>query len=276
MPCRRCPVCRKPSGITCRWVTCCLISSCRTARRSTIRGCWIWTKASLRLRSAGRRFVQAGIVRKSSRPGDRHETDRRPTGRNRLYRAPGARRWRYVDGPAEGGRRDMDGRQLRRRGRKRVRGGAEGAAEGGTAKAIGDTCSWNAADSVTLSWPPRRRSAFRTRWRKRRRERRLPSDRLYGAASASYRRSPRLFRRVTLSLGTARRGNRAIEPGAANGTAARRGSDPGCSRSIIQYGRYLLIASSRPGTLPANLQGIWNDISCRPGAASTRSTSIRR
>lgn len=27
----------------------------------------------------------------------------------------------------------------------------------------------------------------------------------------------------------------------------------------VQYGRYLLIASSRPGTLPANLQGIWNE-----------------
>ncbi len=27
---------------------------------------------------------------------------------------------------------------------------------------------------------------------------------------------------------------------------------------LLQYGRYLLIASSRPGTLPANLQGAWN------------------
>ncbi|WP_330274738.1 glycoside hydrolase family 95 protein [Lentzea sp. NBC_00516] len=27
---------------------------------------------------------------------------------------------------------------------------------------------------------------------------------------------------------------------------------------LFQYGRYLLITSSRPGTLPANLQGIWN------------------
>ena len=26
-----------------------------------------------------------------------------------------------------------------------------------------------------------------------------------------------------------------------------------------QFGRYLLIASSRPGSRPANLQGIWND-----------------
>ena len=28
---------------------------------------------------------------------------------------------------------------------------------------------------------------------------------------------------------------------------------------MFQYGRYLLISSSRQGTLPANLQGIWND-----------------
>jgi len=28
---------------------------------------------------------------------------------------------------------------------------------------------------------------------------------------------------------------------------------------FFQYGRYMLIASSRPGTLPANLQGIWNN-----------------
>lgn len=28
---------------------------------------------------------------------------------------------------------------------------------------------------------------------------------------------------------------------------------------FFQYGRYLLMASSRPGSLPANLQGIWND-----------------
>ena len=27
----------------------------------------------------------------------------------------------------------------------------------------------------------------------------------------------------------------------------------------VQYGRYLMLSSSRPGTYPANLQGIWND-----------------
>lgn len=35
--------------------------------------------------------------------------------------------------------------------------------------------------------------------------------------------------------------------------------DMGLMELYFQYGRYLLISSSRPGSLPANLQGIWND-----------------
>ncbi|KRE69831.1 glycoside hydrolase family 95 protein [Paenibacillus sp. Soil750] len=34
--------------------------------------------------------------------------------------------------------------------------------------------------------------------------------------------------------------------------------DPGLVELLFQYGRYLMIASSREGTQPANLQGIWN------------------
>ena len=34
--------------------------------------------------------------------------------------------------------------------------------------------------------------------------------------------------------------------------------DPALVALYFQYGRYLLIASSRPGCMPANLQGIWN------------------
>ncbi len=34
--------------------------------------------------------------------------------------------------------------------------------------------------------------------------------------------------------------------------------DPGLAALYFHFGRYLLIASSRPGSLPANLQGIWN------------------
>lgn len=38
----------------------------------------------------------------------------------------------------------------------------------------------------------------------------------------------------------------------------RPGKDPSLAVLYYQFGRYLLIASSRPGSQPANLQGIWN------------------
>ena len=37
------------------------------------------------------------------------------------------------------------------------------------------------------------------------------------------------------------------------------GSDPDLEQTMFQYGRYLLASCSRPGGLPANLQGLWND-----------------
>ena len=36
------------------------------------------------------------------------------------------------------------------------------------------------------------------------------------------------------------------------------GADPDLEELIFQYARYMMISSSRPGTLPANLQGLWN------------------
>ena len=40
--------------------------------------------------------------------------------------------------------------------------------------------------------------------------------------------------------------------------------DNGLLNTYFDFGRYLLISSSRPGSLPANLQGIWNDSMCPP------------
>ncbi len=37
------------------------------------------------------------------------------------------------------------------------------------------------------------------------------------------------------------------------------GEDAGLIETYFRFGRYMLISSSRPGTLPANLQGIWNE-----------------
>ncbi len=44
------------------------------------------------------------------------------------------------------------------------------------------------------------------------------------------------------------------------------GEDPALEVLYFQYGRYLLISSSRPGTLPANLQGKWNHVNNPPWA----------
>ncbi|MBE3097221.1 MAG: glycoside hydrolase family 95 protein [Planctomycetes bacterium] len=43
--------------------------------------------------------------------------------------------------------------------------------------------------------------------------------------------------------------------------AAYKGSkgDPGLEMLVCQYARYLMISCSRPGSLPANLQGLWNN-----------------
>jgi alpha-L-fucosidase 2 len=40
--------------------------------------------------------------------------------------------------------------------------------------------------------------------------------------------------------------------------------DPGLEELLYQYGRYLLISCSRPGGLPANLQGLWADTNAPP------------
>ena len=65
----------------------------------------------------------------------------------------------------------------------------------------------------------------------------------------------RLFRRVQLKL--------AATETSARPTNERLGTydpqqDPALAALLFQYGRYLLIGSSRPGCQPANLQGIWN------------------
>jgi len=44
-------------------------------------------------------------------------------------------------------------------------------------------------------------------------------------------------------------------------------SDPQLELLYFQFGRYLLIGSSRPGSLPANLQGIWNHKNDPPWAS---------
>jgi alpha-L-fucosidase 2 len=75
------------------------------------------------------------------------------------------------------------------------------------------------------------------------------------ALRASHIRDYRqLFDRVTLELGPSQNA-----PTDERVRTFANGEDPGLAALYFQYGRYLLIASSRTGSQPANLQGLWNE-----------------
>lgn len=69
-----------------------------------------------------------------------------------------------------------------------------------------------------------------------------------------------LFRRVTLDLG---RTSAADDPTDERVRRVTGRADPQLAALFFQFGRYLLMAGSRPGSQAANLQGVWNE-SLRP------------
>ena len=166
---------------------------------------------------------------------------------------------RYADGV-----RSMDGHGLLTWGRA---GGEDGvrfalcvraAAEGGTLRTVGETLAVENADAVTLvvsaatsfretdpqvCASEQSATALKKGW-----------GRLLENHLADYRR---LFNRCGLQLGS----NNA-PPAIPTDERLKRfhggADDPGLAALYFDFGRYLLISSSRPGCLPANLQGIWN------------------
>jgi alpha-L-fucosidase 2 len=65
-----------------------------------------------------------------------------------------------------------------------------------------------------------------------------------------------LFDRVKLDLGTSAAAKRPTDERIA---AFAKGNDPELVALLFQFGRYLMIAASRPGGQPSTLQGLWND-----------------
>ena len=76
---------------------------------------------------------------------------------------------------------------------------------------------------------------------------------LHAAHLADYQA---LFRRVAIDLGQSEAGKL---PTDLRIQRFAEGNDPQLAALYYQFGRYLLISSSRPGGQPANLQGIWNE-----------------
>jgi alpha-L-fucosidase 2 len=143
--------------------------------------------------------------------------------------------------------------------------------EGGTVKTEGTTLAVTGADAVTIlisaatsfknfqdiSDNPTEKVAARLVG---------PAAKNYAALLAGHLKDfEPLFNRVSLDLG-ATDSTLAAKPTdtrlkamqSDNGGALK--SDPDLAELHFNYGRYLLISSSRKGGEPANLQGIWNDL----------------
>lgn len=70
-----------------------------------------------------------------------------------------------------------------------------------------------------------------------------------------------LFGRVSIDLGTS---EQVKKPTDVRIKEFANANDPQLVSLLYQYGRYLMITCSRPGTQPANLQGVWNDLLTPP------------
>jgi alpha-L-fucosidase 2 len=75
--------------------------------------------------------------------------------------------------------------------------------------------------------------------------------------SAHVKDYQRLFNRVELNLGQSSPAQQAIPTDQRLKAYKGGGQDMGLEQLFFQYARYLLISCSRPGGLPANLQGLW-------------------
>jgi len=98
---------------------------------------------------------------------------------------------------------------------------------------------------------------------------RLPFEALRAAHVADHRE---LYGRVELDLPEAP-GTQSLTTQARLERFARTGDDPALAALAFHVGRYLMISGSRPGTVPMNLQGIWND-AVRPPWSSNFTTNI--
>src|SRR3954454_25079867 len=131
---------------------------------------------------------------------------------------------------------------------------------GGTREATGDAVVIRGADAVTLLL------AAATSYRTYEDVTADPAARVAAALDPASRAGidvlrtahvadyQQLFNRVTLEVGPSM-----PVPTDERVRAFGAGGDPGLAALYFQYGRYLLIASSRAGSQPANLQGLWNE-----------------
>jgi alpha-L-fucosidase 2 len=139
--------------------------------------------------------------------------------------------------------------------------------DGGSVKALADSIEFKGCDALTLvlgagtSYVPDAARRFLG-------DDPLPhvssqvaaaAGRPYDALRAEHEKDYQaLFGRVQLDLGSSAAGRRALPTDQRLATYTAEGQDPELEALYFQFGRYLLISSSRD-SLPANLQGLWNN-----------------
>ena len=111
-----------------------------------------------------------------------------------------------------------------------------------------------------------------------------PHDRVTAQVNAAAKRSEpdllaeheadfgALFNRVSLNIGDTAADRRSLTTPQRLAAYTKDGNDPGLEAAFFQFGRYLMISCSRD-TLPANLQGLWNN-SNTPSWSSDYHTNI--
>ncbi len=141
-------------------------------------------------------------------------------------------------------------------------------AQGGQVKASGDALAFTGCDSLTIilaagtsyvmdaakGWKGANPRAMVT----------SQADRAAGKSyshllEAHVKDHRALYDRVNVDLGASNDSQRILPLDERMKAVREGGSDTDLEKLLFQAGRYLLIACSRPGNLPANLQGNWND-----------------
>ncbi|WP_081756990.1 glycosyl hydrolase family 95 catalytic domain-containing protein [Gorillibacterium massiliense] len=133
-------------------------------------------------------------------------------------------------------------------------------AEGGSVSLVGEYLLVDRADSVTLVLT----AATSFRYADPEAQALLAADKAIGTAYYALRERHvndvrSLMERVSIRLGAADEGATALPTNIRLDRVRDGAEDTGLVALYYQYGRYLLVASSRPGSMPATLQGIWND-----------------
>jgi alpha-L-fucosidase 2 len=141
-------------------------------------------------------------------------------------------------------------------------------ADGGKVTALGNQLNISGANSVTLLVTAVTDYNFRKPESRLTRDRVAACERQLAAASAkTYAQLKahhvadyqRLYRRSTLQFPTLSKSDQPIDQRIA-AVAANGASHPELLSIYFNYCRYILISSSREGSLPMNLQGIWNPL----------------